>query len=164
MMSHLWKFSFFFLLTVYLVNANISFAQTNSNLEDLNPNEYRNQQFKDNTEYIHNDSLLERRKNISETQKQLDFLPKDTNKNGEIKKQLFKEGFEEHKTLTYESTKLLLFTNSEKQLQLADRATESINNTKSIKNFYIGIIFSLVLLMFLFLFPRVIRNTSIKQD
>lgn len=164
MMNHQWKYSISILVIMYLVTVNIGFANANTNLDNLNPNEYKEQPFKDNTEYFHNDTLIERRKNISEMQKQLKFLPNEMDVNEEIKKQLFKEGFEEHKTLTYESTKLLLFTTDEKDLKLAYQEDESTINTTNIKTFYISIICSLVLLMFLLILPRIIRNTSIKPD
>ena len=160
MMKHLWKCSILVIVMLLWVTPDDDLAFASPSLEELDPNEYKDKQFKDNTEYLHNDPLLERRENLPEEQKLLDFLPKDYDANEEMKKQLFQEGFEEHKTTAYESTKLLLFTNSEKEVKMQDGGTENIADTTGIKTFYIGILLGLLLLMFLILLPRFIRGTK----
>ena len=158
-MKHPWKCSILLAAALLWLATGTEPAIARPTLEDLNPNEYKNQQFKDNTEYLHNEPLLERRENLPEEQKLLDFLPKDYDADEEMKKQLFQEGFEEHKTTAYESTKLLLFTNSDKEVKTQEERGESIADTKGIKTFYIGILLGLLLLMFLILVPRFIRGT-----
>ena len=160
MMKHLWKCSILVIVMLLWMTSDADLAFASPSLEELDPNEYKDKQFKDNTEYLHNDPLLERRENLPEEQKILDFLPKDYDANEEMKKQLFQEGFEEHKTTAYESTKLLLFTNSEKEVKMQDGGTENIADTTGIKTFYIGILLGLLLLMFLILLPRFIRGTK----
>ena len=160
MMKHLWKCSILVIVMLLWMTSDADLAFASPSLEELDPNEYKDKQFKDNTEYLHNDPLLERRENLPEEQKLLDFLPKDYDANEEMKKQLFQEGFEEHKTTAYESTKLLLFTNSEKEVKMQDGGTENIADTTGIKTFYIGILLGLLLLMFLILLPRFIRGTK----
>ncbi len=160
MMRHPWKCSILLAVVFLWMALEQGFAFASPSLEELNPNEYKGKQFKDNTEYLHNDPLLEKRENLPEEQKLLDFLPKDYDANEEMKKQLFQEGFEEHKTTAYESTKLLLFTNSKNEVKTEDRGTDRMADTTSIKNFYIGILLGLLLLTFLILLPRFIRGTK----
>ncbi len=159
MMKHPWNCSILLAAVLLWLATGTEPSLARPTLEDLNPNEYKDQQFKDNTEYLHNDPLLERRENLPEEQKLLDFLPKDYDADEEMKKQLFQEGFEEHKTTAYESTKLLLFTNSDKEVKMQEDRGESIADTKGIKTFYIGILVGLLLLTFLILVPLLIRGT-----
>ena len=160
MMKHPWNCSILLAAVLLWLAVGTEPSLARPTLEDLNPNEYKDQQFKDNTEYLHNDPLLERRENLPEEQKLLDFLPKDYDADEEIKKRLFQEDFEEHKTTAYESTKLLLFTNSDKEVKTQEERGESIADTKGIKTFYIGILVGLLLLMFLILVPWFIRGTK----
>lgn len=160
MMKHLWKYRVPLVIVFLWIVSEPHWAFASPSLEELNPNEYKGKQFKDNTEYLHNDSLLEKRENLSEEQKLLDFLPKDYDANEEMKKKLFHEGFEEHKTTAYESTKLMLFTNSEKQVKTEDGETSRMKDTTGIKTFYISILLVLLLLTFLILLPRFIRSTK----
>ncbi|WP_169804308.1 type VII secretion protein EssA [Lysinibacillus odysseyi] len=159
-MKHLWKYSVLLAVVFLWMVSDTDLAFASPSLEELNPNEYKDKQFKDNTEYIHNDPLLEKREHLPEEQKLLDFLPKNYDANEEMKKQLFQEGFEEHKTTAYESTKLLLFTNSEKEVKTEDIKSRSLVNTKGIKTFYIGLLLGLLFLTFLILLPRFIRGTK----
>ena len=160
MMKHPWNCSILLAAVLLWLAVGTEPSLARPTLEDLNPNEYKDQQFKDNTEYLHNDPLLERRENLPKEQKLLDFLPKDYDADEEIKKRLFQEDFEEHKTTAYESTKLLLFTNSDKEVKTQEERGESIADTKGIKTFYIGILVGLLLLMFLILVPWFIRGTK----
>lgn len=160
MMKHPWKYRVLLAIVFLWMVSDTELAFASPSLEELNPNEYKDKQFKDNTEYLHNDPLLEKRESLPEEQKLLDFLPKDYDANEEMKKQLFHEGFEEHKTTAYESTKLLLFTTSEKEVKTEDKKNGSMADTKGIKTFYIGILLGLLLLTFLILLPRFIRGTK----
>lgn len=160
MMKHPWKYSVLLAIVFFWIVLEPDLILASPSLEELNPNEYKDKQFKDNTEYLHNDPLLEKRENLPEEQKLLDFLPKDYDAEEEMKNQLFQEGFEEHKTTAYESTKLLLFTNSEKEVKTEGGEVSRIGDTTGIKTFYIGILLGLLLLTFLFLLPRFIRGTK----
>ena len=160
MMKYPWKCSILLVMAFLWMTLDSDLAFASKNLEELNPNEYKDQQFKDNTEYLHNDPLLEKRESLPEEQKLLDFLPKEYDAEEERKKRLFQEGFEKHKTTAYESTKLLLFTSSEKEVKTEEGETGSMTDTKGIKTFYIGILLGLLLLTFLFLVPRLIRGTQ----
>lgn len=160
MMKHPWKYSVLLAIVFFWIVLEPDSILASPSLEELNPNEYKDKQFKDNTEYLHNDPLLEKRENLPEEQKLLDFLPKDYDAEEKMKNQLFQEGFEEHKTTAYESTKLLLFTNSEKEVKTEGGEVSRIADTTGIKTFYIGILLGLLLLTFLFLLPRFIRGTK----
>ena len=161
MKKHLRKFSIFFMMVLLCMTADTGSALASPNLETINPNVYTDKQFKDNTEYLHNDPLLEKRESLPDEQKLLNFLPKNYDANEEIKNQLFQDGFEEHKTTAYESTKLLLFTNNEKEVIMQTNETpDTIANTTGIRNLYIGILLGLILLMFFILVPLFIRGTK----
>lgn len=160
MMKHPWKCSLLLAIVFLWMAPEPVLAFASPSLEELNPNEYKDKQFKDNTEYLHNDPLLEKRESLPEEQKLLDFLPKDYDAEEEMKKQLFQEGFEKHKTTAYESTKLLLFINDEKAVKTEDTKSSRLTDTKGIKTFYIGLLLALLLLTFLFLLPRFIRGTK----
>ncbi len=127
-------------------------------LNKLNPNEFKEKEFKDNKEYLHNETLLDNRKNIREEQKQLDFTPKVLERNEKIKSELFVDDFKERKTIAYDSMKYGLFSN-EREIVKA-KIPESISDDDSKSNglqfFYIGLLIACIFVVLLWLVPKMV--------
>lgn len=131
-----------------------------TDLYKLNPNEYKEKEFKHNKEYLHNEALLEIRKNIREEQKKLDFLPKDKNSNEKIKEELFINNFENRKTIAYESTKYQLFSselNAAKE-KVSNATTINQSKSKNLRIIYIGILIVSILVVLIWLVPKMVQS------
>ena len=135
-------------------------AAAASNLDDLSPNEYKEKEFKDNKEYLHNESLLESRKEIPEEQKQLDFIPNDYDPNEKIKEELFVNDFEERKTIAYESMKLGLFSGESEIAKVQANQSSSENNrgNKNLQFVYIGLLIACILIALIWLVPKMVQG------
>lgn len=129
-------------------------------LNNLNPNEFKEKEFKDNKEYLHNESLLDNRKNIREEQKKLDFKPKVLERNEKIKEELFISDFKERKTIAYDSMKYGLFSNEREIVKT--KITESIPDDDSKSNglqfFYIGLLIACIFVVLLWLIPKMVQG------
>ncbi|MFJ8234985.1 type VII secretion protein EssA [Ureibacillus sp. NPDC094379] len=134
-------------------------ASAASNLDDLSPNEYKEKEFKDNKEYLHNESLLESRKGIPEEQKQLDFIPNDYDPNEKIKSELFVNDFEERKTIAYESMKLGLFSGELEVVKVQANQPSSVNDrgNKNLQFVYIGLLIACILIALIWLIPKMVQ-------
>lgn len=135
-------------------------ASATSNLDDLSPNEYKEKEFKDNKEYLHNEFLLESRKEIPEEQKQLDFIPNNYDPTEKIKAELFVNDFEERKTIAYESMKLGLFSGEidVAKVQTNQSSSEHDRGNKNLQFVYIGLLIACILIALIWLVPKMVQG------
>ncbi len=135
------------------------YAKTNS-IDSLNPNEYKEKEFKDNTEYFHNDSLLKNKKGIPEAQKQLDFVPENYNPNEKIQAELFVQNFQERKSVAYESMKLGLFSEEVETVNVSviQSSTKDERNNKGLQYIYIGLLCACVITVLIWLVPKLAQG------
>lgn len=129
-------------------------------LNDLNPNEYKEKEFKDNKEYLHNDSLLDSRKNIRDEQKQLDFIPKIYERNEKIKAELFVDDFKERKTIAYDSMKYGLFSNEREiaKARVTDLVLDDRSKSNGLQVVYIGLLIACIFVVLLWLVPKMVHG------
>ncbi len=133
---------------------------TTHDINTLNPNEYKEKEFKDNKEYLHNESLLENKKAIPDEQKQLDFIPNDYDLNENSKAQLFIKDFDERKTVAYESMKLGLFSNEIEAAKVTTNqsSSQSDGGNKGLKYIYFGLLFICIIIVLMWLVPKMVQG------
>lgn len=135
-------------------------ATAATELNNLNPNEFKEKEFKDNKEYLHNESLLDNRKNIRDEQKQLDFTPKVFERNEKIKTELFVDDFKERKTIAYDSMKYDLFSNEREivKAKITDSILDDDSKSNGLKFFYIGLLIACLFVVLLWLVPKIVQG------
>lgn len=135
-------------------------ASAATELKDLNPNEFKEKEFKDNKEYLHNDSLLDNRKNIRDEQKQLDFTPKVFERNEKIKAELFVDDFEERKTITYDSMKYGLFSSERDfaKAKMNESVPEDPSKSNGLQLFYVGLLIVSIFVVLIWLIPKMVQG------
>lgn len=136
------------------------YATASKDINSLNPNEYKEKEFKNNKEYLHNQSLLKDKKAIPEEQKPLDFIPTDYDKNEKIREELFIQDFQERKTVAYESMKLGLFS-AEKEaakVRMEQPSSERDRGNKGLMYIYIGLLVACIVVVLIWLVPKMIQG------
>lgn len=154
MKNQCWKgkrIVFLICLFVCLTPYRITFASTG--FDHLNPNEYKQKEFESNTEFIHNDSLLQSKRKISEDQKLLTFIPEQYPQSNLILGQLFTEGGKDRKTVNLMSQELNLFSEESKDMLFETKAQwiKNEGNHAGLKTVYIGFIFVFLLIVLVIL-------------
>jgi type VII secretion protein EssA len=85
----------------------------NTNIKDLIPNDYQNNDFKKNTDLIHDQTLTNEKIKIPEEQKSLTFEGISSNKLNELNDKLFKSEEKDTNTIKAKAENLKLFSQSE---------------------------------------------------
>ncbi|WP_282138421.1 type VII secretion protein EssA [Rossellomorea aquimaris] len=85
----------------------------NTNINDLIPNDYQNNDFKKNTDLIHDQTLTNEKIKIPEEQKSLSFEGISSNKLNELTDKLFKSEEKDTNTIKAKAENLKLFSESE---------------------------------------------------
>ncbi|CAM4006674.1 type VII secretion protein EssA [Mesobacillus zeae] len=108
------------LLLIFLSLGPAFSARAETGIEDLTPNEYKQREFKKNTELLHEKSLTEKKVQMSELQRGLKLsVPKDDSYNDVIST-LFEGSKKESNTITAKAEQLKLFS-SENKAALSDK-------------------------------------------
>lgn len=135
-----------------LIPYKAAIANTDIDLERLNPNEYNPKEFEPNTDFIHDDSLLLQNKSeLSKEQKLLTFIPEQYAPSQMIVDQLFTTEGKGRKTVNFASQELGLFSEQSKYSSFDSKEQRGNKETKQggLKTVYI--IFILVLLLVVFM-------------
>ncbi|WP_188048409.1 type VII secretion protein EssA [Bacillus sp. CH30_1T] len=85
----------------------------NTNINDLIPNDYQNNDFKKNPDLIHDQTLTNEKIKIPEEQKSLTFEGISSNKLNELTDKLFKSEEKDTNTIKAKAENLKLFSQSE---------------------------------------------------
>ncbi|MGE6754964.1 type VII secretion protein EssA [Rossellomorea sp. NPDC071047] len=85
----------------------------NTNIKDLIPNDYQNNDFKKNTDLIHDQTLTNEKIKIPEEQKSLTFEGISSNKLNDLTDKLFKSEEKDTNTIKAKAENLKLFSQSE---------------------------------------------------
>lgn len=138
----------------------ISNVKASTDLDNLNPNQYNETEFTDNTEFLHNDSLLESKNSIPEELKPLTFIPGQYNPNKIVFNQLFTQNQEHNKTIAIESKQLQLFSGETKNMQenLVDEKNET--NNFGLKMVYFSCLVGLLLVVLIILLPKMTQGVK----
>lgn len=145
----------FFLLLLFLVITSGVTAIAETNLNELDPNIYEEKERKENTNYLHEKSLYEKRNEIPEEQKNLTFKKPSRDEQDEIKKQLFTDYTKEKNTIKSKSEQMELFSgSSELSLSMAEPEDIASGQNFGLTMTYILLIAIGVILMIGLLIPR----------
>lgn len=85
----------------------------NTNINDLTPNDYQNNDFKKNTDLIHDQTLTNEKIKIPEEQKSLTFEGTSNNRLNDLTDKLFKSEEKDTNTIKAKAESLKLFSQSE---------------------------------------------------
>lgn len=146
--------SFFLLLLFLMITSGVT-AIAETNLNELDPNIYEEKERKENTNYLHEKSLYEKRNEIPEEQKNLTFKKPSRDEQDEIKKQLFTDYTKEKNTIKSKSEQMELFSgSSELSLSMAEPEDIASGQNFGLTMTYILLIAIGVILMIGLLIPR----------
>jgi type VII secretion protein EssA len=90
-------------------------AGATPDFNNITPNTYEKKEFKENTDYLHEKSLYENKKQIPEEQKDLTFTKKTLDPLKEVKEKLFGGGETTNNTITAKADQLQLFSDSKQE-------------------------------------------------
>ncbi|MGD6793972.1 type VII secretion protein EssA [Metabacillus indicus] len=103
----------FLLLALVLAGGAAALAETD--LDQLDPNVYEEKELKENTEYLHEKALFEKREEIPEEQKDLTFKKPGRDAEDELKDRLFTQYTKENNTIKSKAEQMGLFSQSSDQ-------------------------------------------------
>jgi type VII secretion protein EssA len=135
-------------------------AGATPDFDNLTPNTYEKKEFKENTDYLHEKSLYENKKEIPEEQKDLTFTKKNLDPLKEVKDQLFDGGATTNNTITAKADQLQLFSDSKQESFLkAEDQTPAEQDNKLIFLYIILLVIAIGVIMG-FLIPRMARQAD----
>ncbi|RBP87378.1 type VII secretion protein EssA [Cytobacillus firmus] len=135
-------------------------AGATPDFNNLTPNTYEKKEFKENTDYLHEKSLYENKKEIPEEQKDLTFTKKNLDPLKEVKEQLFDGGETTNNTITAKADQLQLFSDSKQESFLkAEDQTPTEQDNKLIFLYIILFIIAIGVIMG-FLIPRMAKQAD----
>lgn len=135
-------------------------AGATPDFNNLTPNTYEKKEFKENTDYLHEKSLYENKKEIPEEQKDLTFTKKNLDPLKEVKEQLFDGGETTNNTITAKADQLQLFSDSKQESFFrAEDQTPTEQDNKLIFLYIILLIIAIGVIMG-FLIPRMAKQAD----
>lgn len=146
------------LLLLFVITSGVS-ADAETNLNELDPNIYEEKERKENTNYLHEKSLYEKRNAIPEEQKNLTFKKPSRDEQDGIKNQLFTAYTKEKNTIKSKSEQMELFSeNPEQSLSMAETEDNASGQNSGLTMTYILVIAIGVILMIGLLIPRMTQG------
>lgn len=153
------------LLIMLLLPAAFTFAErpagATPGFNNLAPNTYEKKEFNDNTDYLHEESLYENKKQIPEEQQDLTFTKKNYDPLKKVKEQLFTDSERINNTITAKANQLGLFSKTDQETSYA--AKDSGNPIKENNKLMILYVFLLILAMGVllgFLIPKMANQAK----
>ena len=122
---------------------------------------YEENEFEDNKEYLHEQSLFENKEQIPEEQKELTFTKKNDDPVKRISEQLFAGDSKMNHPVTVKAEQLGLFSNSEKgSLYHEDYSEKPMKQNNQLMILYIGLVIIGMVIMLVFLIPKMAQGVS----
>lgn len=150
--------SIFLLLLILVITSGVT-AEAETDLNELDPNIYEEKERKENTNYLHEKSLYEKRNAIPEEQKNLTFKKPSRDEQDDIKDQLFTDYTKEKNTIKSKSEQMELFSgSSELSLSMAEPEVNASGQNFGLTMTYILLIAIGVILMIGLLIPRMTQG------
>ncbi len=147
-----------FLLLVFLMIFDKTAGAT-PNFHQLMPNSYEENEFEDNKEYLHEQSLFENKEPIPEEQKELTFTKKNDDPIKQISEQLFAGDSKMNHPVTVKAEQLGLFSNFEKgSLYQEDYSKKPMKQNSQLMILYIGLVILAMVVMLVFLIPKMAQG------
>jgi type VII secretion protein EssA len=119
-----------FLCSVFAAMGVTVYAETGE-WPKIEPNQYNRQEIELRTDYIHEESLLDEKRDLPEVQTSLTFQRPTSSFFEQTKAQLFLSGEKETNTITAKAKKLGLFSSDDKQIVPSRQPLDETERTSS---------------------------------
>ncbi|MGM0875216.1 MAG: type VII secretion protein EssA [Bacillota bacterium] len=162
--AHLVSFLLLIMTGYHLLISGVVHADT-TNIDELVPNDYQENQFKTNKELLHDESLTNQRSNIPDEVKDLTFERDKKSQDKEMKAGLFLSETSDQNTIKAKAVEMKLFTAVESSsLNLAEEDTPSSSNLSlTILIWSLVGICSLLLIVVLFVWGKSFSKAKISS-
>ncbi|KPB04157.1 type VII secretion protein EssA [Bacillus sp. CHD6a] len=131
-----------------------------SDIESLKPNSYEKKDFKENTDFLRENNLNERRESVPEEQKLLTFQKREKKAEDDFAGTLFMTGEKKSTTIQATSQELKLFTEDDNSRYQTAVASESSSKTNSITILLFGFLVIALILMLAIILPRMAKEKA----
>ncbi|WP_404449683.1 type VII secretion protein EssA [Sutcliffiella horikoshii] len=157
------KFALFFIalcVLIALLPLNGTVTSADSDIESLEPNSYEKKDFKENTNFLRENNLNERRESVPEEQKLLTFKEREKKAEEDFIGTLFMTGEKKSTTIQATSQELKLFTEEDSSRYQAVVASESSPKTNSIIILLYGFLAIALILLLVIILPRMAKGKA----
>ncbi|KON85645.1 lipoprotein [Sporosarcina globispora] len=135
-------------------------AGATPDFNNLTPNTYEKREFKENTDYLHEKSLYENKKQIPEEQNNLTFTKKNLDPLKEVKDKLFDGGETINNTITAKADQLQLFSDSKQESFLKVEDQTPVEQENKLMILYIILLVVAIGVIIGFLIPRMAKQAD----
>ncbi|ART76068.1 type VII secretion protein EssA [Sutcliffiella horikoshii] len=146
------------LMSLLPLNGTVTMAD--SDIESLEPNSYEKKDFKENTNFLRENNLNERRESVPEEQKLLTFKEREKKAEENFVGTLFMTGEKKSTTIQVTSQELKLFTEQDNSRYQAVVATDSSSKTSSITILLYGFLAIALILLLAIILPRMAKGKA----
>jgi type VII secretion protein EssA len=148
-------FFFFFLFPLFLLTRVTVYAETDK-WPEIEPNQYQRQDIELRTDYLHEESLLDEKRDLPEVQTSLTFQRPSSSFFEQTKAQLFLSGEKETNTIAAKAEKLRLFSDTPTQSVSSHQPLDEAEQTSpSFLPWLFGFfIFGFLIVIFTVIVPR----------
>lgn len=145
---------------IALLPLNGTVASADSDIESLEPNSYEKRDFKENTNFLRENNLNERRESVPEEQKLLTFKEREKKAEDDFIGALFMTGEKKSTTIQATSQELKLFTEEDNSKYQAVVASETSNKSNSITILLYGFLAIALILLLAIILPRMAKGKA----
>ncbi|TYS70862.1 type VII secretion protein EssA [Sutcliffiella horikoshii] len=146
------------LLVLLPISGTVSMAE--SDIESLEPNSYEKKDFKENTDFLRENNLNERRESVPEEQKLLTFEKRENKAEEDFVGTLFMTGEKKSTTIQATSQELKLFTKEDNSRYQTAVASESSSKTNSVTILLYGFLAIALILLLVIILPRMAKGKA----
>lgn len=143
---------------IALLPLNGTVTTADSDIESLEPNSYEKEDFKENTNFLRENNLNERKESIPEEQKLLTFKKREKKAEEDFIGTLFMTGEKKSTTIQVTSQELKLFTEEDNSRYQAMAASENSSKTNSITILLYGFLAIALILLLAIILPRMVKG------
>ena len=146
------------LLPIFLfINENRSWAAATPSLETLTPNEYEEKEFKENTDYLNEKALYEKKEAIPEIQKKITFEKPTLDSMNQLKEKLF-DGTVDN-TVSTQAKQMKLFTGEEQEAFKLEDKNKPFSNPQIKVTVVLVVLLAIgLIVMIVLLIPKMIQG------
>jgi type VII secretion protein EssA len=146
------------LIALLPLNGIVTMAE--SDIESLEPNSYEKKDFKENTDFLRENNLNERRESVPEEQKLITFKKLEKKEEEDFVGTLFMTGEKKSTTIQATSQELKLFTQEDNSRYQTAVASDSSSKTNSITILLYGFLAIALILLLAIILPRMAKGKA----
>ncbi|MBP3039682.1 type VII secretion protein EssA [Bacillaceae bacterium Marseille-Q3522] len=147
-----------------MINGNLALAAP-QNFDKLNPNTYEKQEFNENTDFLHEESLYENKEAIPEEQLVLTFEQQEASSLDHVKARLFADMEKKNNTIVIKAQQMQLFSNTgEENLQLAEYSETVANQNGKLMIVYICLVVIAIFIILVLLIPKMVQGMQESKE